>query len=89
MFDIECRDGKTGDGSFVAVTQSTNGRSVGDLPSAFFLERLFDPTGRFSFYGPPTGQFFRGLCYFPFRQELLLTTDSYIRCESQEEFYFR
>lgn len=57
VFDIECRDGKTGDGSFVAVTQSTNGKSIGDLPSAFFLERLFDPTGRFSFYGPPTGQF--------------------------------
>mmetsp|Transcript_35851 Transcript_35851/g.81884 ORF Transcript_35851/g.81884 Transcript_35851/m.81884 type:complete len:313 (+) Transcript_35851:23-961(+) len=54
VFDIECRDGKTGDGSFVAVTQSTNGKSIGDLPSAFFLERLFDPTGRFSFYGPPT-----------------------------------
>lgn len=27
---------------------------MGDLPSAFFLDRLFSPTGRFSFYGPPT-----------------------------------
>merc|ERR1712071_27312 len=37
-----------------AVTQPTNGKSLEELPSSFFLERLFDPTGRFSFYGPPT-----------------------------------
>ena len=24
------------------------------VPSSFFLNRLFSPTGRFSFYGPPT-----------------------------------
>ena len=54
VFDVECRDGKTGDGAFVAVTESTGGKSLEELPSSFFLGRLFDPTGRFSFYGPPT-----------------------------------
>ena len=54
LFDVECRDGRTGDGAFVAVTRSTGGKSIRDLPDSFFLERLFDPTGRFSFYGPPT-----------------------------------
>ncbi|KAL9180905.1 hypothetical protein ACHAXT_009710 [Thalassiosira profunda] len=54
VFDVECRDGKTGDGAFLAVTTPANGKALGELPSSFFLERLFDPTGRFSFYGPPT-----------------------------------
>ena len=54
VFDVECRDGKTGDGAFVAVTEPANGKSLGELPNDFFLGRLFDPTGRFSFYGPPT-----------------------------------
>lgn len=54
VFDVECRDGKTGDGAFLAVTGSTDGKSLGELPPSFFLDRLFDPTGRFSFYGPPT-----------------------------------
>eukprot|EP00579_Thalassiosira_antarctica_P001629 CAMPEP_0201867194 /NCGR_PEP_ID=MMETSP0902-20130614/1521_1 /ASSEMBLY_ACC=CAM_ASM_000551 /TAXON_ID=420261 /ORGANISM="Thalassiosira antarctica, Strain CCMP982" /LENGTH=323 /DNA_ID=CAMNT_0048392315 /DNA_START=62 /DNA_END=1033 /DNA_ORIENTATION=+ len=54
VFDVECRDGKTGDGAFLAVTEPTNGKSLEELPSSFFLNRLFDPTGRFSFYGPPT-----------------------------------
>jgi len=54
VFDVECRDAKTGDGAFLAVTRSVDGKSLEDLPSAFFLERLFDATGRFSFYGPPT-----------------------------------
>jgi hypothetical protein len=42
------------DGAFLAVTKSTSGKALKDLPSSFFLDRLFDPTGRFSFYGPPT-----------------------------------
>lgn len=54
VFDVETRDGKTGNGAFLAVTKSTEGKALADLPSSFFLERLFDPTGRFSFYGPPT-----------------------------------
>lgn len=54
VFDVECRDGKTGDGAFLAVTSDIEGKSLESLPSAFFLERLFSPTGRFSFYGPPT-----------------------------------
>lgn len=54
VFDVECRDGKTGDGVFLAVTESTGGKSLEELPASFFLSRLFDPTGRFSFYGPPT-----------------------------------
>lgn len=54
VFDVECRDGKNGDGAFLAVTESTKGKNLADLPSSFFLDRLFSPTGRFSFYGPPT-----------------------------------
>jgi len=54
VFDVETRDGKTGDGAFLAVSKSTRGKNLEELPSPFFLERLFDPTGRFSFYGPPT-----------------------------------
>jgi len=54
VFDVETRDGKTGCGAFLAVTKPTEGKGLADLPSSFFLERLFDPTGRFSFYGPPT-----------------------------------
>ena len=54
VFDVECRDSKTGDGAFLAVTSDIEGKSLESLPSAFFLERLFSPTGRFSFYGPPT-----------------------------------
>jgi hypothetical protein len=54
VFDVECRDQKTGDGAFLAVTKSTGGKSIDEIPSSFFTERLFDPTGRFSFYGSPT-----------------------------------
>lgn len=54
VFDVECRDAQTGDGAFLAVTTPTRGKSLEDLPSSFFLDRLFGPTGRFSFYGPPT-----------------------------------
>ena len=54
VFDVETRDGKTGNGAFLAVTKSSEGKGLADLPSSFFLERLFDPTGRFSFYGSPT-----------------------------------
>ena len=54
VFDVETRDSKTGDGAFLAVTQRVDGKNLEELPSSFFLSRLFDPTGRFSFYGPPT-----------------------------------
>lgn len=54
VFDVECRDQKTGDGAFLAVTEKANGKSLEELDSSFFMQRLFDPTGRFSFYGPPT-----------------------------------
>jgi len=54
VYDVECRDQKTGDGAFLAVTEKTDGKSLEDLDSSFFMKRLFDPTGRFSFYGPPT-----------------------------------
>jgi hypothetical protein len=53
-FDIECRNGKTGDGVFVAVTPPVNGKTIDNIAYSFLLERLFAPTGRFSFYGPPT-----------------------------------
>ncbi|KAL3934983.1 MAG: hypothetical protein SGBAC_009412 [Bacillariaceae sp.] len=54
FFDVECRDGRTGDGAFLAVTQSVGGKSIADVPDSFFLENLLAPTGRFSFYGQPT-----------------------------------
>jgi len=54
VYDVETRDGKTGDGAFLAVSKSTQGKKLAELPATFFLERLFDPTGRFSFYGSPT-----------------------------------
>ena len=54
VFDVECRDGKTGDGAFMAVTGDTGGKSLSDLPDNFFLDVIFSPTGRYSFYGQPT-----------------------------------
>lgn len=54
VYDVETRDARTGDGAFLAVSKSTEGKKLEDLPTPFFLERLFDPTGRFSFYGSPT-----------------------------------
>ena len=54
VFDVECRNPKTGDGSFLAVTGTTNGKTLRELPDSFFLETLISPTSRFSFYGTPT-----------------------------------
>lgn len=54
VFDVECRDSKTGDGAFLSVSDSTNGKGLADLPSSFFLDNIMKPTGRFSFYGVPT-----------------------------------
>ena len=56
FFDVETRSGKTGDGVFLAVTKPlpSQSSSLVDVPSSFFTDRLFNPTGRFSFYGPPT-----------------------------------
>lgn len=54
VFDVECRDASTGDGVFLAVTTSTGGKSLADLQDSFLVNNLFSPTGRFSFYGPPT-----------------------------------
>lgn len=54
VFDVECRDAKTGDGAFLAVSDSTKGKALGDIPTSFFLDQIMKPTGRFSFYGSPT-----------------------------------
>lgn len=54
LFDVECRDGKTGDGAFLSVTKSTGGKSLNEIPDSFFTGEIFKPTGRFSFYGTPT-----------------------------------
>lgn len=57
VFDVECRDSKTGDGVFLSVSSpisKTGGNTIADLPNSFFLDELFKPTGRFSFYGSPT-----------------------------------
>lgn len=54
VYDVECRDTKTGDGAFLAVTPSLNGASLGDVKDQFLIKSLFGPRGRFSFYGQPT-----------------------------------
>ena len=54
VFDVECRNPSTGDGAFLAVTPVTGGKSLIDLKDSFFVNALTGPTGRFSFYGPPT-----------------------------------
>lgn len=56
VFDVECRDAKTGDGVFLSVTDhtGTSNTDITQLPSSFFLDNLFASTGRFSFYGSPT-----------------------------------
>ncbi|CAB9530685.1 expressed unknown protein [Seminavis robusta] len=53
-FDVECRDSKTGEGAFMAVTADVGGKRLSDLSTDFLLDRLFRPEARFSFYGPPT-----------------------------------
>lgn len=53
VFDVECRDAKTGDGAFLSLTEKID-KPLADIPSTFFMEQLFAPTGRFSFYGAPT-----------------------------------
>ena len=54
FFDVECRDSKSGDGAFLAVTTSVGSKSLSDIPDSFLLDNLLAPTGRFSFYGQPT-----------------------------------
>lgn len=55
LFDVECRDARTGDGAFLTVAPGVQrGEGVADLARTFFTESLFSPTGRFSFYGAPT-----------------------------------
>jgi len=53
VFDVECRD-KNGDNAFLSVTEKTDGKKLEDVPASFYLDQLFAPTGRFSFYGSPT-----------------------------------
>lgn len=54
LFDVECRDSKTGDGAFMTVASAKGKGSISELPKTFFTESLFSSTGRFSFYGAPT-----------------------------------
>jgi hypothetical protein len=55
VFDVECRNPNTGEGSFMAVTRSVGSSTkLEDLTDSFFVEELTRPTGRFSFYGTPT-----------------------------------
>ena len=53
-YDVECRDGSTGDGAYLAVSADVKGKSIGELSNQFFQDQLFSSTGRFSFYGAPT-----------------------------------
>jgi len=53
VFDVECRDTKTGDGVFLQVTPPLNKKNLDGMDS-FLLDTLLSKTGRFSFYGPPT-----------------------------------
>jgi hypothetical protein len=56
VFDVECRNVQTGDGTFLVVTPPIpNGiSSIQSLPDAFIVNALIGPTGRFSSYGTPT-----------------------------------
>jgi hypothetical protein len=55
VYDVECRDAQSGDGAFLAVSPEIgDNKSISDIQDAFFVKTLFDPTGRFSFYGQPT-----------------------------------
>jgi hypothetical protein len=54
VFDVECRDAKTGDGAFITVTSETKGQPIESLPADFFVSQLSSPIGRLSFYGSPT-----------------------------------
>ena len=53
VFDVECRD-SSGDAAFLSVTSDTGGKDLSELKDSFFVDQLFAPTGRFSFYGQPT-----------------------------------
>jgi len=54
VYDVECRDSKTGDGAFLAVSPPIVGGSLDDVKDQFIVKSLFGPRGRFSFYGQPT-----------------------------------
>lgn len=54
VYDVECRDNKTGDAAFLAVTPPIPGSSLADTKDQFLIKSLFGPRGRFSFYGQPT-----------------------------------
>jgi hypothetical protein len=53
-YDVECRDGSSGDSAYLAVSSNIKGKSVKELSNQFFQDQLFSNTGRFSFYGAPT-----------------------------------
>ena len=53
VFDVECRDASSGESVFVAVTPPLP-QPLAQVSNAFLTQQLFAPTGRFSFYGPPT-----------------------------------
>mmetsp|Transcript_92133 Transcript_92133/g.187529 ORF Transcript_92133/g.187529 Transcript_92133/m.187529 type:complete len:306 (-) Transcript_92133:269-1186(-) len=54
VYDVECRDTKTGDGAFLAVSPPITVGSLADVKDQFLIKSLFGPRGRFSFYGQPT-----------------------------------
>lgn len=54
VFDVECRDPRTGDDVFLQVSSSVRGQSTSELSDAFLIASLVSPTGRFSSYGTPT-----------------------------------
>lgn len=54
VFDVECRDLNTGEVAFLAVSKPLEGKTLGDLSDAFFVQELTKPSGRFSLYGQPT-----------------------------------
>ena len=70
MFGIECRDGSTGDSSFLAVSDNTSFGAIIDVPNKYILDQLFSSnTGRFSSYGTPTD--------IKIKQTSLLENDNY------------
>ena len=58
VYDVECRDSKTGDAAFLAVSppiiDSSSVSTISDIKDKDIIASIFGLRGRFSFYGVPT-----------------------------------
>ena len=54
FYDVEVRSTKGADGAFLQVAKLPSGKSILDVPDAFFTKSVFSTEGRFGAYGQPT-----------------------------------